>query len=331
MGNAMRAALTTSRPNVKLPTPPITAPMPNGTALPSVFDPILPLALSASRAITVATGASAESGSCCVSTSPQPLGSALLGGHVDGDARGGGTPGRGGLHHELRHLALRLLAQQHAEHERLGALGVLDLDAVQLGGGEHEQGARLVEEQQVRHAQPERQRDPHGRDGGRRADAGAGDRHGGDVALLELLEDLGGGGVGLVAPHRLEVLDHHGPLHGDRLIDLLLESVRRGEVFGALHGQLGGGLLGGHGGSCRWGGAEALRLSAPLTLVEGLPSWHGERPVPSNGVEPEGPATLHSLMALVDPGCLLRRPIRLPIPAVAARGTNRRRQAQPRS
>ncbi len=63
-GKAIREALTTSRPNVKLPTPPTTAPRPNGIALPRVPAPNLALAFSASRASTVASGASAESGSC---------------------------------------------------------------------------------------------------------------------------------------------------------------------------------------------------------------------------------------------------------------------------
>ena len=129
---ARRELTSTRRPRMLLPAPPITAPMPNGSALPSHDAPPRAANWWMNDFLSRSTsGPTAARGSVLVTSSPQYL------------SRVGPAPGR--LPGELRDEVDALLAEHERQHERARAIGIRDGDAVHLGDGLREERGRLEE------------------------------------------------------------------------------------------------------------------------------------------------------------------------------------------
>ncbi len=127
------------------------------------------------------------------------------------------------LHGDLAHEVGALVAEHECEHQRAGALAIGHRDAVHLGDRVREQGCRLDEAEGLgaREAEGDAGADRGDHGGGAHSRSARGD--GRDVARLEHVDDLLGGGVRVLPADAAEVGEHRRALHREQPVERALD------------------------------------------------------------------------------------------------------------
>ena len=207
----LRALLTIFLPIIRLPTPPTTAPMPTGSILPNAIAPRLSVyRLTKYRSSREFSCDTAGSGSVAApSDSQAPL------------VRPG--PSRSAT------ACLLSSPDQHRQHQGAAALAVIGGNAVDLGD------ARARKPRWPRGTPPSHRRPPTARPACRcpgnaaaEPDRGAAGHHGGQVVLLQLVDDVGGRRVRVVPAQPVDVGLDRRPLHSRAALDDLRQHLGGG-------------------------------------------------------------------------------------------------------